>query len=198
MDIDDALKYARPVLEKLSKHCLFISMAGSVRRKRIWVKDIEIVCVPRLIEIPNGLFDKQVVRDPVFVDIVRSLGTIERGKPDVGKYVKIILNSLVGLEPIALDLFITNPSDYGRQLAIRTGSSKYSMSVIARGWVKKGWVGTPDGLRRRDQCANIGTTEKPRWKGNHPDIELPPLFPTEESFFEFIGVPIVPPSRREL
>jgi len=54
---------------------------------------------------------------------------------------------------INLDLFVPQRHDYYRQYATRTGSGDYSYKVIASAWVSKGWVGTPDGLHKREDCS---------------------------------------------
>jgi hypothetical protein len=94
-----------------------------------------------------------------------------------------------------VDLFMPQAADYYRQLAIRTGSADYSSFVIANGWRRIGWVGTPDGLRRILDCTE--TKSKTWWCWN-PKPELPPEWKSEEEFFQWIQVPYVIPAKREV
>jgi hypothetical protein len=61
-------------------------------------------------------------------------------------------------------------------------------------WNRKGWCGTEDGLRRKDECIHKSTWKiKPEYK---PCPTLPPIFATEELFFAFIGVDYTHPRAR--
>lgn len=193
----DALVIAQLIKDKLSPYCIECEIAGSVRREKDFVSDIELVMVPwtqtttQTIKVDLFAPQSQTVtrRLQGFQDGVMSLGDILQGDINNGRYVKLKHES-----GIKIDLFITTESDYGRQVAIRTGSSDYSMKVIATGWVKKGWVGTPDGLRVRTECVQKGST----WNCTAGEPTLPPPFHTEQDFFKFIGVPWIEPKYRNL
>ena len=198
LEYQRARTVANILCKKLKPHCHLLAVAGSVRRKNPVCGDIEIVCVPKEIPDPsfNGMFGApELVRSPGFISTVQGLGTIKTGKIKEGRYLKIILGSLgISIEGIQLDLFATNAKDYGRQLAIRTGPASFSARVIAGGWRRKGWVGTSEGLRREEECEKKGKT----WIVKFANPTIPPDFPTEEGFFEFLGIDYIEPERRYL
>jgi DNA polymerase/3'-5' exonuclease PolX len=183
---------------KLQPYCERINIAGSIRRKRALVKDVEVVCSPKLIQVgQGGLFGEtgSVVEQvsPQFCEAVRSLGEILKGRPE-GRYVQIKLP-----EGVVLDLFIPEAADFFRQYAIRTGSADYAARKIAGGWRKKGWCGSDAGLRKASDCLETKTTDgKSKWKCLKKDAERPPVWQSEEEFFEWIGVPWIMPSLREI
>jgi DNA polymerase/3'-5' exonuclease PolX len=47
MELERAQIIANQVKEKLEPYCERIETAGSIRRRRPWVKDIDLVCIPK-------------------------------------------------------------------------------------------------------------------------------------------------------
>jgi DNA polymerase/3'-5' exonuclease PolX len=127
----EAQKIAARVVAELAPHCARIEVAGSVRRCKPEVGDIEIVCIP--LRHPCGLFGDEWERDPGFVAKVNQWPAV-RGKAE-GKYTQRTLP-----EGIALDLFTATADNWGLIYAIRTGSADYSHRVLASGWVRNGYV----------------------------------------------------------
>ena len=124
MIYNEALKIANKYLELLRPHCDRIEIAGSIRRKKPEVKDIEIVCIPKPYE--TGLFES---------GIAMVVNTLEKVKGELPcKYTQRILP-----EGIKLDLFFAEYGNWGLIYAIRTGSAEYSHKVLANGWVKRGY-----------------------------------------------------------
>ena len=176
----------------IEPYCLKVDIAGSVRRCKRDIGDIEIVCLPKLAGQP-GLFPGFVTefRLPDFVNILKEKFFIEKGNLEDGRYVKLMAKKD---ESLKIDLFMPSEHDYYRILAIRTGSKGYSGQVIAGGWVALGWVGTPDGLRRADQCKESGGG----WVCTEKNPELPPAWESEEKFFKWLKVKYVEPQNREV
>lgn len=172
-----------------------IHVAGSVRRGRPEVKDIEIVCVPKISPRDTNLFGAtdswQHSRE--FVEAARKLGPTIKGNIETGRYVQFDIQNTEGKHLIRLDLFMPKIEDYYRQLAIRTGPANYSKR-IAEAWRRMGWVGTEDGLRREAQCEQNGD----KWVCKRHDPTKPPLWTSEEEFFRWIEMNYIPPSRRDL
>jgi len=197
MRLETAQKLAKQIIAKLAPHCDRIDIAGSVRRKKDLCGDIELVMLPK-IEMRSTALDtlfpddlpKKPMRSHGFVNAVASIGNIEMGRPEDGRYVKIIW-------PVAkaqIDLFIPQAHDYWRMFAIRTGPSDYSAGVIATAWTKLGWCGTKDGLRLRAECEKVGDT----WKCVWPTPVLPPAWESEEHFFNWLGLLMPEPQNRKL
>ena len=175
--LNRALNIAQRFLKELEGCCEKMVIAGSIRRMKSEVGDIEIVCT-RKAEDPEAL-ERKFHKD--YPGIVVNGSRLKRFKyPKSG---------------IQIELYIAQPYDYGRILAIRTGSSAFSHYVLATTWNRIGWCGTADGLRRKAECDHRagGWKIKETYKDNPT---LPPVFTTEEEFFKFLGIPYVHPSKR--
>lgn len=195
MNYEQARDIAISICYRLQPYCETgrLNIAGSVRRGKPEVKDIEICCVPKHIDVGvqdmfGGGIRKEVHSE--FAHIVQSkLGKVVKGQPS-GRYMQIALH-----QGINLDLFMPMPHDYFRQYAIRTGSADYSARVIAGGWVKKGWVGTEQGLRLQDECRRVAEN---KWQCTALNPTLPPVWESEQAFFEWLGVEWVKASERNV
>ena len=119
-----AYKIALEVLEQLKPHCERIEIAGSVRRKKAEVGDIEIVAIPKPYEI--GLLESGIAT------VINQWQKVKGELPC--KYTQRILPS-----GIKLDLFFAEEGNWGSVFAIRTGSADYSHKVLANGWVRQGF-----------------------------------------------------------
>jgi hypothetical protein len=194
MLLEPALKIAHTVQASLMEHCDITHIAGSCRRLKPDVGDIEVMCLPRKDKsFKEDIFatsEVQTVTKP-FVNAVLSLGHRLKGDPG-GRYMQILLP-----EGINLDLFMPEEYDYYRQLAIRTGPAEYSYAVLAVGWRKIGWCGTKDGLRLISDCREIRKCSgSSTWYCINPTPELPPKWKSEREFFDWIKVPWTEPARR--
>jgi hypothetical protein len=128
-------------------------------------------------------------RKKAFVTKVEALGRIIKGSPKDGRYVQIALH-----EGINLDLFLPESYDYYRMFATRTGPAEYSKNIIAVGWLRRGWVGTPEGLRMKRDCTEVSTG----WKCINKNAIRPPLWQSEQEFFDWIKVDWTEPKLRGL
>jgi DNA polymerase/3'-5' exonuclease PolX len=124
MKYKEALKIAEKVKAELAPHCERIEIAGSIRRKKPEVKDIEIVAIPKPYDI--GLFESGIT------PVVNQWKKIKGELPC--KYTQRILP-----EGIVLDLFFAERENWGNIFAIRTGSADYSHKVLATEWVMRGY-----------------------------------------------------------
>ena len=120
MILNEAKQIADGLLEQFTPLCYRCEIAGSVRREKPEVNDIEIVCIPRMITITE------------FIELVNSWYKI-KGSP-LGKYTRRTLP-----EGIHLDLFIANENNWANIFAIRTGSAEWVKNVLANSWVKAGY-----------------------------------------------------------
>lgn len=192
MEYSKAIEIAIALCYKLQPFTDKLNIAGSVRRGKTEVKDIEICVVPKMITADLFGDAKDSIPCPEFAAIVTNLGNVVKGKPD-GRYMQIALP-----EGINLDLFIPQPHDYYRQYAIRTGSADYSAKIIAGGWKAIGWCGTDAGLRKIHQCSERKLPDgKSKWIPNH-HADLPPVWESEEAFFDWIQVRYLKPNERNV
>jgi len=124
MKLEQALEIAEKVKALLAPHCERIEIAGSIRRKKPDVKDIEIVAIPKPFD--TGLFESGIAT------VVNQWQNVKGELPC--KYTQRILP-----EGIKLDLFFAERGNWGLIYAIRTGSADYSHKVLATEWVKRGY-----------------------------------------------------------
>lgn len=197
-----ANKAASYIIQLLQPHCQRIHLAGSLRRMRPQVKDIEIVCIPKKEVKQSGLFSdiKEEITDRNFIEALATItDAIIRGSAE-GRYMQIKTNSKL-CPDIYLDLFMPQPEDYYRIYAIRTGSAAYAQKVIAAAWKRKGWAGVKElGLRRRDQC-DVKTDSQGKetfiLKKDLVSITLPPAWKSEGEFFRWLDLAYTDPEYRE-
>ena len=139
MQLDQAPFIAEQVKAQLAPHCDRIEIAGSIRRRKANVGDIEIVCVPK--HTTSGY------RSVHWVLAVIGAGRPKKGDPRTAKYVQFETRGGDG-PVINVDVFTATLENWGLIYAICTGSADYSHYVLACGWVRNGynsWLGT---LRR--------------------------------------------------
>ena len=135
MQLDQATTIAERVRQILLPFCHRCEIAGSVRRKRPVVNDIEIVCIPKP-------YDPL----PLFVD---GIAAIVNAWPKVRGELPCKYTRRVLPEGIELDLFFATRENWGLIYAIRTGSADFSHKVLATGWVRNGYHSV-DGMLHRD------------------------------------------------
>lgn len=123
----EAHAIAEDILEQLKPHCIRAEIAGSIRRKKPLVGDIEIVAIPKPYSV--GMFEDGLAT--VVNKWEKVKGEMEYGK--VG-YTQRILPS-----GIKLDLFFAQEDNWGNIFAIRTGSADYSHKVLASTWASQGY-----------------------------------------------------------
>jgi len=131
MMFGEAWPVAVRLMEELAPFVTRAEIAGSIRRNRDQVGDIEIVAIPAPDPAGGDLFGVATVH-PGFVAAVERY-TAVKGSP-TGRYTQRILP-----DGINLDLFIARPENWGLILAIRTGSAEYCRRVLAPAWVHSGF-----------------------------------------------------------
>ena len=191
MEHKEAMKIAEATVEILKPYCDIIHIAGSCRRGKPEVKDIDIVCLPKP-KIWMNVFGEEVKsgRNKGFIQQVELLGEKEKGSIVDGKLVVIKLDEGIKLElnmPVAIDFY--------RLFAVKTGSGDYARNVIAAGWRKRGWCGSDAGLRRVSDCVE---TKPSQWKCIKKNGEVPPVWKSEQEFFDWIKVPWIEPVKRNI
>lgn len=179
MSLRQARAVAYEMVEALRPYCERIAVAGSIRRGRDWVNDIEIVAIPKsTMKAPDmdifgePLGKPKVVRDPGFVMVVDSLAeVIVKGNPQTGRYIQFVTT-----DGTKVDLFTATPKTWGYIQLIRTGSADFSRAVALR-WSQLGYKGVDGALTR---------------------IGKPIDTPEEADLFGLLGMRVPPPHAREL
>lgn len=201
MRYDKARQLAIEAGKKLKPFCEKLHIAGSIRRfsgsphhQTSEVKDIELICIPRyidksMIDLFGGSTKTKVISEN-FIAAVKSLGKSTKGSPD-GRYMQIDHRG------IKIDLFLPEPVDFYRQYCIRTGSTGYIQHVITPQWVRLGWCGTDQGLRRISDCKETtGMSSKKTWTIVNLNAERPPVWESEEHFISWLKLPYLYPHNR--
>lgn len=106
MDLERALPVAEKVKDQLAPLCQRIEIAGSIRRRRPFVHDIDMVVIP--------------ANQGQFVTALRQLGTFKVGGQ------KLIR---VNYHPLELDIYIATPETWATLLLIRTGSAGHNIRL---------------------------------------------------------------------
>lgn len=117
MELLKAAHIATHILYDLQPHCDRIEIAGSIRRQKAEVKDIEIVCIPKPFE--TGLFES---------GIATVVNKWEKVKGDINpdsRYTQRIIPLPDG-KSIKLDLFLCTPFNWGLIMVYRTGSADFN------------------------------------------------------------------------
>jgi len=119
----EARRLAVHVVELLCLYCERIEVAGSIRREKIDVGDIEIVCIPKLFTSYNLLGEALTRRDQGSLTAHLILGGYQFSKN--GDHFKQF-----SIGPCKCDLFITTPECWGMIYTIRTGSAEFSHRLV--------------------------------------------------------------------
>lgn len=175
---ETALSLAKRVALELSPATTRIEIAGSIRRKRPEIGDIEIVCTPflqvNLFGDPQGsLLDLHLEQLAESGRIIKSEGEEKRWGPKYKKF------HPVAKPDLAIDLFITTPEEWAYTFVIRTGNADFSHKLVT----PKRYGGYLPGHLRVAGCR--------LWEGDKA-LETP----EEEDFFKALGLEWVKPEDR--
>jgi DNA polymerase/3'-5' exonuclease PolX len=194
----EAVALAWELVSLLSPYCERIEVAGSIRRGRPTVGDIELVCLPRFGDASRDLFQEVVEPgvnlldlecDRLFVEGTLGKRYDKNGRPRWGSGLK-----WATYRDVPLDLFpVVGPTaQFGVDLLIRTGSADFAHRFV-----------TPC---ERHAMTRAGRDLGQGWlpPGYHVDRGAlwydgePVATPEERQVFEAIGREFVPPEEREV
>ncbi len=127
-----ALAVAKELQAMIAPACKRIAIAGSLRRMKPEVGDVELLFVPILSERPDGLFESKIV--DVCSEVVEKLlddGVLAK-RPNInghftwGERNKLAIHVASG---IPVDLFGTSEENWWVSLVIRTGSKETNLDL---------------------------------------------------------------------
>lgn len=176
----EALAIAGHVGRMLEPLCEDLVVAGSVRRERDDVGDLEFVIRPRMVPRRDDLFGVDLVSaiDADMPHLTRP-GSPLQFDPEV-KRNGPRLKRLIWKGELVVELFIVfPPASWGSILTIRTGPADYSHLLVTK---RLHGGAMPDDLEQRDGALH----------GPSGRIDTP----TEEDFHAALGVPCWPPAGR--
>ena len=167
--------------EELAPYCERIEIAGSIRRRKPLVHDIEILFIPKMVKIKLGLFDEEEssAADAKLATMLLN-GGLDKRPNKLGHFTWGSQNKL-GIHVnsgIPVDFFTTNADRWWNSLVCRTGG-KFNNLLITTTAQNRGWSFEAYGSGFR----KIGY-------GDHHQTT------SERDVFEFIGLPYKDPSER--
>jgi DNA polymerase/3'-5' exonuclease PolX len=178
-----ALRVALALEAALRPHCHRIQIAGSLRREKPTVGDIELVYIPRIDQEPDpasllsDLMEVNLV--DTYIAALERTGVLARrlnckGVEMFGPQNKLMIHNYPG---IPVDLFATTAESWFNYLVCRTGGAENNVA-IAQAAIARGEQWNPYGP---------GFTRRNGYKS--------PMR-SEEEVFAFVGLPFLPPNQR--
>ena len=186
LPLAEAQHIAGQIYGQLDPSCERLAIAGSIRRRKPDIGDIELVAIPRMIEEPSDLWggvrqESLLARALAREEAEQVLERISGGE----RYVKL-RHVRSGLQ---VDLFITTPEQWGLILLIRTGPADYSQWLVTearRLGMHTGGGSLRKGLRDHSLPATAVCT-----------CEVIPT-PEERDVYTALALPYVEPSDRHV
>ena len=176
---DDALALAQDVVAVLQPFCERIEIAGSLRRGKAEVGDIDLVVIPKAGRYFCGLgFEAEFSADKVWAEklpsaLCRKVGAvIEASGPE------LIRCSIPSNEdPFQVDVYRARPETWGVMLLVKTGSKEHNVKLCSLALSKGLRLSAAQGVLRAGQVVASRT---------------------EEEIFRALGLAFVEPKDREV
>lgn len=178
---------ANIIANLLQTACTSVTVCGSIRRGEPEVSDLDLVLLPIPDPAPSDLFGDPIPGPPSYSRLDALLASLaEKGilLPESGAQKQRTMRAgsfLEGLQGCKVELYLATQINHGDILVLRTGCEAFSTALFTsindRGVLPVGW--------RHDKGV--------LWHWG--EIVL---CPTEEAFFNAVGVPFVPPTERTL
>jgi DNA polymerase/3'-5' exonuclease PolX len=171
----EATRIADAVVADLEPHCERVAVAGSLRRQKAEVGDLELVAIPSMVS--GGLFGTERI-NALWTHLQTSdrYRFLKGERPDA----RMHQLSVVAHKGMQLDLFLAQPDNWGWIYLLRTGSAEFSQRILTL-WKKT------HGLWREPGSVDGRLVTR----GGHPVAT-----PDEETIFTMLGIPFVAPEQR--
>jgi len=188
LPLSEAIQAGKYVIRLLEDSCSRISLAGSIRRRKPLVDDVEIVAKPKTFSQTTLLGQTPMTNTKDLQSRIISLiekGVLELGPPNPGhtrpplgpRYYRLWIPAY----NIQLDLFVVlPPAQWGIIYALRTGPAEFSRYLVTK-------------ARRLGMRVEGGQL----WvvKDGMKVMDIP--CPTEIDFFKALGERWIPPEQRD-
>ena len=168
MILAPATKLAGTIAAELAQFCDCIEIAGSIRRRRANVNDIDIVCLPKPDQ-REALRERCKRNSKVVTDGAQNLTVV---LPKINFQLDLWIAT-----PGSADMFDPKPCNFGSLLLCRTGSKDHNIWLVS-------------------QAAAMGLRWNPYWgvfDGHGKCLAAE----TEEDIFKTLKLDFIPPERRE-
>jgi DNA polymerase/3'-5' exonuclease PolX len=171
MEYVEAIAMAQQIKALLEPHCYKIEIAGSIRRKKLQVKDIEIVAIPKPYD--TGLFaDGLASVVDLWPCVKGELAYMARSGVKQCRYTRRLYK-----EGVYVDLFFANPKNWGYILALRTGSTNWNTDVLLPSIKKAGYQALGGHIRYQGAVVPV---------------------PEETDLFKLLRIPYILPEGRNI
>lgn len=174
MELTRAREIAEDLKQRLEPACERIEIAGSIRRRKPFPNDIELLCIPKYGGLMGGvnMLDQQL--NDLMLGGVLDYRLNKLGSRVYGPKNKLMVHVLSG---IGVDIFSTTEECWAVSLVVRTGGEKTNryIAIVAKA---KGW----------------------RWHAYGSGFSTPQgdvVCKSERDVFEFVGLPYLEPWGRE-
>jgi len=191
MKHEAALKVAESLVGHLRPACVRIEIAGSIRREKFEVKDIEILAIPDLSPLPKP---KAEFGKPIPMKYKTALDQLiakmaADGDIRFGKNGDRLKSFYLGCAGIQVDLFLVlPPATWGVLKVIRTGPADFSHWCVTR---KRNGGALPNNFRVQDGAVWEGPLKTKSLIG-----ERLIGFEDETDFLRFLGLDWIEPRDR--
>lgn len=182
--LKEAKEVAEDIATKLSPACSLLEIAGSIRRKKELVGDVEIIYVPLILE---GIIDGELNLHhtkinkseekihELLVQGVLSYRYKKNGTRSFGERVKLLIHNQ---SQMPVDLFCCAPKEWANNLVSRTGGKQTNITIASHA-KRMGWNWLP---------FNNGFIHKTTKEVHHTK--------SEREIFEFVKLPYLEPWER--
>ncbi len=185
MKLEDAERIGKEFLEILSSYTPNAMIGGSIRRRKPEVKDIEIICQPRISQKQDSsklVGTKRWNQLHSELNWLREQNIIDSNRPRKNKAKSPFgeRTYLINYKGTPVDVFaIFHPADWWTQVVIRTGSEKFNIWMVTTSKTRKK-VHFEDG-RMVDYSEGMGRILAPY---------------NEQQVFELCGIEYIEPENR--
>ena len=192
-----AAEAAKQICTAMLPHCHRVAVAGSLRRRKDTVGDIEIVAIPKwATEIdPTDLFaETSIDINLLYRDWASSTNLVKWIKPGAvmtewavkpeGRYWRGLLNDFASSEgsECKVDIFLTTTERWGVRYLLSTGSAEFNAEIVTH-------------ARRVGYVFDEGCLWQVGWKAEGERVLI--KTPDEATVFHELGLEFVPPHLRQ-
>jgi DNA polymerase/3'-5' exonuclease PolX len=185
-----ALYHAQQLVGMVLPHCERIEIAGSIRRGKEMVKDIDLVVLPKMTS-KTSLFEPTKVEETEFHEALSATLHVTADGPRIirGTMPLALASTIAPGRTIAVDIYIATPESWATLLLIRTGSAEHNIWMCSRAKACGGKLhadgsglevpGQYDAVQQRTVNSRVIRAK------------------TEEEIFKAMGIPYAEPGQRE-
>ena len=130
LGLETAERMAAEIMERLRPHCSRIEVAGSIRRRREIVNDIDLVAIPQMTS-KWTMFSPGDVTETDFADELKEIVVPANfGQKILRGFTRVSFWKSVG--PVSVDVYIAEPETWAGIFLIRTGSAEHNIWLASR------------------------------------------------------------------